>query len=73
DPNVLLEELGRRIAPEGKIRGHWRGPAETALYLYGPSADKMRGQISDFLASYPLSKDARVVTFAPPTEAGDNV
>lgn len=66
DINFVYAEFEKLIGPGGKIRGHWQGPTETALYLYGDSADQMRGQITDFLGSYPLCKGARVVTFAPP-------
>jgi hypothetical protein len=65
DINVVIEEIGKLIAPKGEIRGNWEGATETALYLYGESAATMRSQIADFLATYPLGKGARVVTFAP--------
>lgn len=65
DINYVWEEFDRRLEPNGKIRGYWQGPTETALYLYGNSEAEMRNQIADFLASYPLCQGARVVTFAP--------
>jgi len=72
DINVVWEEFDKRIGPKGKIRGFWEGSAETALYLYGESAAAMRSQIADFLASYPLCKGARVVTFAPQEESNQS-
>jgi len=69
DINVVWEEFEKRIGPKGKVRGYWEGPTETALYLYGESAEAMRRQIEDFLASYPLCKGARVVTFASQEES----
>jgi hypothetical protein len=39
----------------------WRGATETALYLYGPSADAMRERIADVLATYPLAQRSRLV------------
>jgi hypothetical protein len=69
DINFVWAEFEKRIGPAGKIRGYWEGSTETALYLYGTSAVEMRAQISDFLASYPLCKSVRVVTFAPPENA----
>ena len=69
DINFVWEEFERRVAPKGKIRGYWEGLTETALYLYGEAADDMRGQLADFLASYPLCQGARVVTIAPEEDA----
>jgi hypothetical protein len=68
DINLVWAEFDKRIAPNGKIRGFWEGATETALYLYGDSAEAMRLQIADFLGSYPLCKGARVVMFAPQEE-----
>jgi hypothetical protein len=67
DINVVYEKLDELIDGVGEIRGHWQGPTETALYLYGASAATMRERIADFLASYPLCQRARVVAITPET------
>jgi hypothetical protein len=61
DLNVVYEELGRLVGSAGRVVSHWQGPRETALYLYGPSADAMLARIRPFLDSYPLCQKARVV------------
>lgn len=65
DVNLVVEELNRRLGSHGSVQSHWQGPSETALYLYGDNANKMKTLIQDFLDSYPLCKGARVVTIAP--------
>jgi hypothetical protein len=64
DVNVVYEEINRLLGDRGAIQGHWQGPTETALYLYGYSTDEMRGLIADFMASYPLCQRARLETIA---------
>lgn len=64
DVNDLFAEVNRLLGEEGSIQGHWQGPTETALYLYGPSAEKMRSLIANHLATYPLCQKARVVQIA---------
>jgi hypothetical protein len=61
DVNVVYEELGRLVGSEGRVVSHWQGPQETALYLYGQSADAMLSRIRPFLDTYPLCQKARVV------------
>ncbi len=41
DVNELYDEINRLLGDRGDIQGHWQGPTETALYLYGYSADEM--------------------------------
>jgi len=60
DVNELYEELNRLLGDRGDIQGHWQAPTETALYLYGYSADEMRSLIAEKLANYPLCQKARV-------------
>jgi len=64
DSNFVYDELNRLVAGEGVILGHWQGPTETALYLYGGSFEEMRRRISDFVATYPLCRKSRVVQIA---------
>ena len=65
DVNVVIEEIEKRIRPDGRMRAYWQGPRETALYFYGRSARAMESAMKPFLASYPLCKNARVVALTP--------
>lgn len=60
----VIEGINQLLGDRGAIMGYWTGPTETALYLYGNSADEMRELISPFVAEYPLCQRARVVTIA---------
>jgi hypothetical protein len=64
DVNEVFAEINRLLGDHGAIQGYWQGPTETALYLYGDSADEMRKLISGFVIEYPLCQRARVVTIA---------
>jgi hypothetical protein len=64
DVNHLYDEINRLLGARGAIQGHWQGPRETALYLYGCSDAEMLTLIADFMAEYPLCQRARVVTIA---------
>ena len=64
DINELYDEFNRLLGDRGSIQGHWQGPTETALYLYGHSADEMRGLLAGYMAEYPLCERARVVRIA---------
>ena len=65
DINVVIEEFSRLLDGEGEIRGHWQGPTETALYIYGGSGAEMRELLADYMKSYPLCRGARVVVITP--------
>jgi hypothetical protein len=62
DVNELLERLQERLGDTGSMHSYWEGPRETALYLYGPSADQMRERIADVVATHPLAAQSRLVT-----------
>jgi hypothetical protein len=64
DVNVVYDEFGRLVGSDGRVVSHWQGPRETALYLYGRSADTMLARIRPFLESYPLCAKARIVKIA---------
>jgi hypothetical protein len=64
DVNELYDEINRLLGDRGDIQGHWQGPTETALYLYGYSADEMKSLLAEKLASYPLCQKARVEQIA---------
>jgi len=62
--NVVYDTFTKLLGAEGAVQSWWQGPTETALYLFGPSFDRMRNLIGDFMASYPLCQKARVVQIA---------
>jgi hypothetical protein len=62
DINFVYEELGRLLGDEGRVVSHWDGPRDSALYLYGRSAETMLARIRRLLESYPLCQKARIVT-----------
>jgi hypothetical protein len=64
DVNLVYDEINRLLGDCGAIMGHWQGPAETALYLYGGSSEEMRERIANFVAEYPLCQKARLVKIA---------
>ena len=64
DVNDLIAALLERLGAEGDMQSYWEGPRETALYLYGPSADRMRDLIADVLDRFPLAQRCRVVPLA---------
>jgi hypothetical protein len=64
DVNEVYNEINRLLGTRGTIQGHWQGPTETALYLYGHSVEEMRDLISGYMAEHPLCQRARVVTIA---------
>ncbi|MEG0192419.1 MAG: hypothetical protein RR831_03655 [Stenotrophomonas sp.] len=64
DSNHVFEQLSERIEGLGEICSWWQGPSETALYMYGQSFEAMRDAIAEFVDSYPLCQNARVVQIA---------
>jgi hypothetical protein len=64
DINFVYDEINRLLGERGSVQGHWQGPTETALYVYGNSAAEMRALIADLLDSYPLCQQSRLVQIA---------
>ncbi|MCP4006758.1 MAG: hypothetical protein GY725_21470 [bacterium] len=64
DASLVYDRINELLGDRGEIQGHWQGPTETALYLYGYSKDEMNGLIAEFVAGYPLCDRARLVTIA---------
>ena len=64
DVNCVYEEFSRLLGEEGAIHSYWQGPTETALYIYGPSFERMKSSLSGFMAEYPLCQKARCVQIA---------
>ncbi len=65
DVNLVIKEFNKRLKGHGSVQSYWQGPTETALYVYGDNAAKMKAKIAEFMATYPLCRGARVVTLAP--------
>jgi hypothetical protein len=61
DVNDLIQQLLRRLGDQGSMQSWWQGPRETALYLYGPSAARMRQLIEPVVVSHPLARQSRLV------------
>ena len=64
DVNVVMETFDKLTSDVCVLRGYWRGPRETALYMYGPSSAELQSRISPFMAEYPLCQKARIVQLA---------
>ncbi|MGI9419726.1 MAG: hypothetical protein ACR2RA_18020 [Geminicoccaceae bacterium] len=64
DVNHVIGEFDRLLDGVGSFQSYWEGPTETALYLYGEDAEKMRGLIAPFMTSYTLCQQARVEQIA---------
>jgi hypothetical protein len=64
DVNFVYSEFNRLLDTKGSIHGHWQGPTETALYMYGPSFEEMQKCLSNFIGTYPLCQKARIVQIA---------
>jgi hypothetical protein len=64
DINDVYDEINELLADRGQIQGHWNGPTETAMYLYGYSVEEMRELIASLMSTNPLCEKARFVTIA---------
>jgi hypothetical protein len=62
--NVVYDQISDLIKDCGGILSHWQGDAETALYLYGDSFATMKARIDEFVNTYPLCKQCRIVQIA---------
>lgn len=65
DINEVVQELCSALTDGLFYFSHWRGPKETALYLYGKDYGKMQSAVQPFLQSYPLCEKCRVVRLTP--------
>ncbi len=64
DINVVMETIDQLVADVCVMKSYWRGPTETALYLYGRSASELKERTAAFIAEYPLCQKCRVVQIA---------
>jgi len=60
DSNVVVSEIKKLINDNSEIVRFWEGEAETGLYFYSESFDKMNESIKEFVNEYPLCKGARI-------------
>jgi hypothetical protein len=69
DVNELIARLRESLSDAGDMYSHWQGPTETALYFYGPSANRMRERMSEVLQTHPLAQRCRVESLTPRADA----
>jgi hypothetical protein len=60
DIDQVIVDLGEAAGPDS-YRGFWQGPAETALYFYGPDAEALFARVEPLLRELPVGQNARVV------------
>lgn len=58
------DEIERLLEDQGHVYSHWKGPAETAVYIYGPSFAEMSKRLEPFLRSHPLCDRCRIEQIA---------
>ncbi len=64
DVNHVFDTCSTLLEGVGMVNSHWRGPTETALYMYGSSFDAMHERIAGFVAEYPLCQKSRIERIA---------
>ena len=64
DVNELLDRIHIALADTGVLQSFWEGPADTALYMYGPSVAAMGEALTDLLATHPLTVGHRLVALS---------
>lgn len=63
DINELLERMAGALenSGAGAFRSFWEGPSETAIYIFGKSAEGMFAALDPIFAEHPLCQNARIV------------
>lgn len=64
DINDVLERFHEALEGVGAMHSFMNGPRETAVYIYGPSFEKMKAALAPFAERHPLCKGARIVKCA---------
>ena len=64
DINDLIEQADTLLEGIGRIYSWWEGPAETALYFYGESYEKILNALKKLIEESPLCQKSRVVQIA---------
>lgn len=61
---AVEDEFERLLDGQGRVFSHWKGPGETAVYIYGPSFAEMSKRLDPFLRSNPLCDRCRIEQIA---------
>ena len=61
DGDALIDRINETLGSDGQVRAWWDGPTDTALYVYGRSAEHMYARLQPVLAQDPQCQNARVV------------
>ena len=64
DINQLIEQLDTELEGIAVRLSHWEGNAETALYYYGPSYEKMKEKVLLVTKTHPLCEKCRIEQIA---------
>lgn len=64
DINDVLESFAQALEGVGAMHSFMNGTRETALYIYGPSFEKMKSALAPIADRHPLCKGARMVKCA---------
>ncbi|MFC6237625.1 hypothetical protein [Longivirga aurantiaca] len=64
DINELLDRIHIALGETGALQSYWEGPADTALYMYGPSVAAMGEALADLLATHPLTVGHRLLALS---------
>jgi hypothetical protein len=60
----IEDEFERLLDGQGHVFSHWKGPTETAVYVYGPSFAEMSKRLEPCLRTNPLCEKCRVEQIA---------
>lgn len=60
----VLERFGQALEGIGSMHSFMNGARETAVYMYGPSLERMKAALSSIIDQHPLCKGARIVNCA---------
>lgn len=66
DLQATADALTEAVGETGRLWAHWSGPAETALYFYGPDAAALRARLETAVPEQPLLTRSRMVALTPP-------
>jgi hypothetical protein len=64
DVDFVQSEFERLLEGEGHVFSSWKGPTETAVYMYGPSYAEMTKRLEPFIRAYPLCDKCRMTQIA---------
>lgn len=61
---ALANEIKKFAKNEDNILRHWQGNAETGLYFYGDSFERIKNSITDFISFHPECENCRIEQIA---------